>query len=89
MPERGPSRPPTPQQMRIADGIERGLSYKEIGVEMQISASTVRTQVMLMAYTFDAYHEWRERYTPREIIWKWMAYCRWAREHATTLPTPA
>lgn len=74
MPRRGPHRPFTARQNQIADGILRGLSYKQIGHELAISEHTVAAHVRMMAMLFDASGDLGEQLPPRTVILVYAAY---------------
>jgi DNA-binding NarL/FixJ family response regulator len=69
----------TPRQQQIADGIRRGLSYAQIGVELTCSEHTVRAHVRAMANLIDADDG---ALSPRERILMLVAHERWAAERA-------
>ena len=48
-----PVRPFSKQQLRVIDGIRRGLSYKQIGAEMGITEYTVKDYVKKIALILD------------------------------------
>ncbi len=76
MPHRAPHRAFTARENRIADGIRRGLSYREIGGELAaangratpIAPETIRKEVITMAELFDRFHEFRDELTPRQVV---------------------
>ena len=80
MPRRGPIHPFTPRQEQIADGIRRGLTYKQIGRERGISPHTVAAHVKMMAVLFDACSELEERPSPKAMILVYAAHRSAVRE---------
>lgn len=81
----GPTRPFTGQQQRVAHGIDRGLSYKEIAAELGVSVRTVEGHVREMAHRLDEPRE----LPPRWRILFWIRQGRWEAQHATSLPRSA
>jgi DNA-binding NarL/FixJ family response regulator len=69
----------TPQQRKVALGIARGLSYAEIGVELGISAHTVRAHARAMANLIDD----DGAFPPRTRILVLIKQQQWAAELAT------
>jgi hypothetical protein len=85
MPQRGPLRPFTKRQDEIAEGIRRGLSYKQIAAQLVneetgrigISPHTVAAQVKMMALLFDAFAadgELGQHLPPRTVILVYATY---------------
>src|SRR4051812_26825908 len=87
----GPRRKLTAQQMRVADGIVRGLSYAQIGVELgraradrrPVSEHTIRAHVGAIALLFDDVDEGdgSQPLPPRMRIYTWMKQRLWAAAH--------
>jgi DNA-binding NarL/FixJ family response regulator len=88
MPDRGPIRPFNDRQNRIAEGIRRGLSYRQIGAELGISEHTVADCVEKMAMLFDVYNELNVSLPPRHIILVYAVYCYRRLESMATNRTP-
>jgi DNA-binding NarL/FixJ family response regulator len=72
-----PIRPFTDQQLKIARGIDRELSYREIAAEMGISEHTVRQYVREMALLLDEPRE----LPPRWRILIWVRQSKWHDAH--------
>lgn len=87
MPRRGPIRRFTPRQEQIADGILRGLTYKQIGSELAISPHTVASHVKMMAMLFDACGELGEQLPPRTVVLVYAAYRDGARARVDGPPS--
>lgn len=71
--------------MKIARGIDRELSYREIGAELGITEHTVRAHVKQMALILDEPRE----LPPRWRILFWLRYSRYEADRVATLPRPA
>jgi DNA-binding NarL/FixJ family response regulator len=69
----GPFRALTDRQWQIVDGIRRGLSYEEIGVELGLSPYTVRNHVKAIAPKFNNPDELE----PRLVIALWARHEQW------------
>lgn len=80
----GPLRPLSARQREIAEGIADGLSYAEIGAKLGISPHTVSAHVRMLAAVFDVDRELSRALAPRQVIYTWMMFERFAAEHRKT-----
>ena len=74
----GPIRPLTTQQGRIACAIGRGLSYKQIGNELNLSPATVKQYVYEMAQLFED-----DTLPPRYRVFVWVKWHEWQDRRAS------
>lgn len=77
----GPIRALTRRQAEIAHGIGRGLSYREIGTELQLREQTIAGYVKSMALIFDSI----EDFPPRQRIFVWVKKLEWECQHSLSV----
>lgn len=63
----------TARQTQVMSGVGRGLSYKEIGLELNMSHHTVRTTVNTIALQIDEFPE----LPPRWRVWAYIKARQW------------
>jgi len=73
----GPNRPLTARQRDIAEGIGRGLSYKEIACAYGGTEQSIRQRVKEMALLFPN----PDDLPPRFLIYVWVKKCEWDASH--------
>lgn len=78
-----PIRPFSPMQLKIADGIHRELSYKEIGAELGLTPNTVRQYVRDMSMLLDEPRE----LPPRWRILFWRRFKQWQKDYVEGVAT--